>query len=142
MGLRQTLLTRTSTTRSKNFYLKNHLQCSLCLTEKVSIARDMSGEMLNKRSEIMNRCRHKDKHYLTNFLTSHNPPVQYQPAQLPSQPDHPPDQQHTLPDLEPIQQDNAQHVHPPDQLLNVHDPEPVTQHIAQLPSHHINPPDQ
>ena len=94
----------------------------------------------------MNRCRHKDKHYLTNFLTSHNTPVQHKPAQLPSQPDHPPDQQHTLPDLEPIQQDNAQlpaqHVHPPDQLLNVHDPEPVPQHIAKLPSHHIHPPDQ
>ena len=48
-------------------YQRGGRSCSLCLTEKVSIARDTTREMLNKRREIMNRCRHRDRHYLTNY---------------------------------------------------------------------------
>jgi hypothetical protein len=62
--------------------------CSLCLTEKVSIARDLSGSMLNKRKKIMNRFRHRDKHYLTNFLSVHDP-VQHQQVQYLQQQAHP-----------------------------------------------------
>eukprot|EP00092_Neocalanus_flemingeri_P045503 GFUD01050876.1.p2 GENE.GFUD01050876.1~~GFUD01050876.1.p2 ORF type:complete len:104 (+),score=40.22 GFUD01050876.1:39-350(+) len=42
-------------------------------------------EALNKRSEIMGKCRHILPHLLNNFYSSHN--VQLAPAEL----DHPPD---------------------------------------------------
>ena len=42
--------------------------CHLCLSEKVHIAKGDEG-MINKRSEIMERCRHRDELMLSNFLS-------------------------------------------------------------------------
>ena len=44
--------------------------CHLCLSEKVFIARGDEQFMLNKRSEIMERCRHRDELMLSNFLSA------------------------------------------------------------------------
>ena len=47
--------------------------CSLCLMEKTVIAKDISGQMLNRRRELMNRCLHKDPHKLTNYYSTIHP---------------------------------------------------------------------
>ena len=39
-------------------------RCNLCLTEKVTIARCKHKGLLNKRTELMNKCRHKNKFML------------------------------------------------------------------------------
>ena len=45
----------------------NPLLCKLCLTEKLWIINFMNdGNMLNKRSELLSRCRHLKKHLLRN----------------------------------------------------------------------------
>ena len=43
--------------------------CNLCLTEKLEILDDPDKNLLNKRSEIICQCRHKNKHRLKT-LTS------------------------------------------------------------------------
>ena len=40
-------------------------KCNLCLTEKVMIARSNHKGLLNKRTELMNKCRHKNKHLIS-----------------------------------------------------------------------------
>ena len=42
--------------------------CNLCLAEKLSILRADPTTMLNKRSELNGKCRHKNKFKLKNFL--------------------------------------------------------------------------
>ena len=45
----------------------NPLLCKLCLTEKLSIINFINnGNMLNKRSELLSKCRHLKKHLLRN----------------------------------------------------------------------------
>ena len=45
----------------------NPLLCKLCLTEKLSIISFINdGNMWNKRSELLKRCRHLKKHLLKN----------------------------------------------------------------------------
>ena len=44
-------------------------KCSLCLSEKIAIAKDKSGNMINRRREIMNRCLHKDRCKLSELIT-------------------------------------------------------------------------
>ena len=39
-------------------------RCNLCLTEKLLIAKADSRTLLNKRSEIMSKCRHRNKFIL------------------------------------------------------------------------------
>ena len=41
--------------------------CNLCITEKTFIARSDPNKTLNKRSEVMAKCRHKLPFYLNNF---------------------------------------------------------------------------
>ena len=64
--------------------------CPLCLAEKTAIATDTTGEMLNRRRELMNRCLHKDPYKLSNFSTSlstgHHSPVQPHDVLLDLQP--------------------------------------------------------
>ena len=43
-------------------------RCELCITEKAYIAKQPPGE-LNKRSEVLNRCKHRDEHLLQNWVT-------------------------------------------------------------------------
>ena len=42
-------------------------RCNLCLTEKVIIARSNHKGLLNKRTELMNKCRHKNKYILSSI---------------------------------------------------------------------------
>ena len=55
-------------------YRRGDRYCQLCLSEKVFIARanmeESKEEALNKRSEIMSRCRHIFPHLLNNFYSS------------------------------------------------------------------------
>ena len=41
-------------------------RCNLCLAEKVIIARSSNPSMINKRSEILNKCRHRNKFLLSS----------------------------------------------------------------------------
>ena len=62
-------------------YKRGDRYCQLCLSEKVYIARsnmeETREEALNKRSEIMTKCRHIFPHLLNNFHTTqdHDQPV-------------------------------------------------------------------
>ena len=42
-------------------------RCNLCLAEKVIIARSNNPSMINKRSEILNKCRHRNKYLLSSI---------------------------------------------------------------------------
>ena len=42
--------------------------CDLCLTEKVLILTSKDEHLLNKRSEILNKCRHTNKFMLEKYL--------------------------------------------------------------------------
>ena len=41
-------------------------RCDLCLTEKLMIITANPDRILNKRSELISKCRHKNKFYLRN----------------------------------------------------------------------------
>ena len=91
-----------------NPYTRGGQDCSLCLTEKATIARGDPNIMLNKRSEIMKKCRHRLPHMLTNFLSTiqpqpdppehhdNHPPPQEQEPLAPPAPDPPQDQPATI----------------------------------------------
>ena len=42
-------------------------RCNLCLAEKLEIAWAIKTRSLNKRSELVSKCRHENKFYLCNF---------------------------------------------------------------------------
>ena len=52
-------------------YTKETKRCQLCNMEKTLIARQDTSIALNRRSELMTRCRHRDKYLLTNWVTEH-----------------------------------------------------------------------
>ena len=43
--------------------------CSLCTTEKVNIANGDTDKILNKRSEVMRKCKHREELMLENYLS-------------------------------------------------------------------------
>ena len=45
---------------------KRYHKCNFCLTEKFHIIKT-SLELINKRSELISKCRHENKFYLMNF---------------------------------------------------------------------------
>ena len=45
-------------------------RCNLCLTEKAEILDDPGKNLLNKRSEIISQCRHKNKYRLKTLASS------------------------------------------------------------------------
>ena len=49
-------------------YKQNTKRCQLCLNEKLAIIDHEGKELLNKRSEIISKCRHRNKHKLL-YLT-------------------------------------------------------------------------
>ena len=105
--------------------------CPLCLAEKTAIAKDNTGEMLNRRRELMNRCLHKDPYKLSNFCTSlttgHQSPAQPNDVLLDA-PVHANDAQpHDVPLDDPVHANDAQ---PHDALLDA----PVHANDAQSPS--------
>ena len=42
-------------------------KCDLCLSEKLLIAQGNPAKLLNKRDELISKCRHRNKFTLTNF---------------------------------------------------------------------------
>ena len=48
-------------------YSNKSKRCNLCLAEKLSIINADKRTLLNKRSELISKCRHENKFYLTNF---------------------------------------------------------------------------
>ena len=68
--------------------------CDLCIIEKTMIARSKTEESLNRRTEIMAKCRHRLPFFLNNYHGLQLSPVPYQPElpPVPEQPDlDPPD---------------------------------------------------
>ena len=51
-------------------------RCDLCLMEKLLIAKADPRTLLNKRSEIVSKCRHRNKFTLKHFRQLFNPPKQ------------------------------------------------------------------
>lgn len=47
-------------------YQNGAKRCDLCLTEKYHILTH-TGRILNKRNELISKCRHINKFYLSNF---------------------------------------------------------------------------
>ena len=48
-------------------YRNGSKRCNLCLEEKLCILKSNETQTLNKRSEIISKCRHENKFYLKNF---------------------------------------------------------------------------
>ena len=93
-------------------YKRGDRYCQLCLSEKVFIARanmeETKEEALNKRSEIMARCRHIFPHLLNNFYSSQQH-VQPAPTELP-------DPVQLEDDVEPGAGEEEPPAEPPDQV--------------------------
>ena len=53
--------------RTHQSYKQNSKQCLLCLNEKLAIALHKDDNMLNKRSEIISKCGHRNKYMLANY---------------------------------------------------------------------------
>ena len=51
-------------------YKASSRKCDLCLTEKLCIVRGKADEMINKRSEIANKCRHTNKFTYARILSN------------------------------------------------------------------------
>ena len=52
-------------------YTPESKTCHLCTAEKTHIARAPADKYLNSRSELMSKCRHRDKYLLTNVAGSY-----------------------------------------------------------------------
>ena len=48
-------------------YNQSSKRCLLCLNEKLTIALHGDDNMLNKRSEVISKCRHRKKYMLANY---------------------------------------------------------------------------
>ena len=48
-------------------YSNKSKRCHLCLTEKLYLTRAKKPSLLNKRTELISKCRHENKFYLANF---------------------------------------------------------------------------
>ena len=48
-------------------YNQSSKRCLLCLNEKLAIALHRDDNMLNKRSEVISKCRHRNKYMLANY---------------------------------------------------------------------------
>ena len=53
--------------RKHQTYNPNTKKCSLCLNEKLKIVRYKGRNLLNKRSEIINKYRHRNKYALALY---------------------------------------------------------------------------
>ena len=47
--------------------IQSSKRCLLCLNEKLAIALHKDDNMLNKRSEIISKCRHRNKYMLASY---------------------------------------------------------------------------
>ena len=57
-----------SKVKNARSYNPGNKNCNMCLEEKTTIARDKTKEMLNKRSELMYKCLHKQRYLLENIV--------------------------------------------------------------------------
>ena len=48
-------------------YNQSSKRCLLCFNEKLAIALHKDDNMLNKRSEVISNCRHRNKYMLANY---------------------------------------------------------------------------
>lgn len=48
-------------------YTNKTKRCNLCLTEKLTIINADKSSLLNKRSELISKCRHENKYYVKNY---------------------------------------------------------------------------
>ena len=48
-------------------YNPNSKRCNLCLNEKLEIAQHEDGKLLNKKTEVISKCRHQNKYRLGNL---------------------------------------------------------------------------
>ena len=53
--------------RTHKSYNQNSKRCLLCLSEKLAIALYKVDNMLNKRSEVRGKCRHRNKYMLASY---------------------------------------------------------------------------
>ena len=51
-------------------YTNASRRCNLCLAEKLAIIRADKHRSLNRRSELVSKCRHENKFYLSHFTPS------------------------------------------------------------------------
>ena len=51
-------------------YNHNSKRCSLCLHEKLEIVDDAEEILLNKRSEVISQCRHRNKYKLNSLVSN------------------------------------------------------------------------
>ena len=49
-------------------YTNRTKRCNLCLAEKVAVIQADGMQTLNKRSELVSKCRHENKFYQANFV--------------------------------------------------------------------------
>ena len=52
-------------------YSNMNKRCNLCISEKLHIINADKSTLLNKRSELVSKCRHQNKYYLSNFNTTY-----------------------------------------------------------------------
>ena len=52
-------------------YRNKSKRCHLCLTEKLYLVRAKKQSLLNKRTELISKCRHENKFYLAIFTSCH-----------------------------------------------------------------------
>ena len=48
-------------------YISGTKKCDLCLSEKLCILKAEKPSLLNKRSELISKCRHENKFYIKNY---------------------------------------------------------------------------
>ena len=51
-------------------YILTSKRCNLCLTEKLEILDDPDKNLLNKRSEVISQCRHRNKYRLKTLVSN------------------------------------------------------------------------
>ena len=54
--------------RKAHAYTNKSRRCNLCLAEKLAIMQADRATSLNIRSELVSKCRHENKYYLSNFV--------------------------------------------------------------------------
>ena len=59
-----------STKGNYKSYNPNPKKCRLCLHEKLEIVDDLEGILLNKRSEGISQCRHRNKYKLKALVSN------------------------------------------------------------------------
>ena len=50
-----------------NAYNNGSKRCNICLKEKLCIIKAHNPNLLNKRGELISKCRHKNKFYIKNY---------------------------------------------------------------------------